>query len=231
MITTSNQIAAENSAITVQTKKESQAATSASDFESFLKLLTAQLKNQDPLSPLDSTQFVAQLASFSSVEQQVATNTKLDALVAGLVGSNLENATRWIGKEVEISSGATRFEGDALEFRIPDSGIPDAVVEISISAANGNAIYSEKLGVGTSTFTWNGKTATGGTAVNGDYKVSINYITDGEVAETKAPIVAARVTEARLIDTSVKLLLENGAFVDPAEVLAVREASNPALDS
>jgi len=231
VITTSNQIAAENSAVTIKTKADSQAATSASDFESFLKLLTAQLKNQDPLSPLDGTEFVAQLASFSSVEQQVATNTKLDALVAGLVGSNLENATRWIGKEVEIASGATRFEGKAVEYRLPESSIPDAVVEISIADANGNAVYSQKLGAGTSTFTWDGKTSSGDIAANGDYKASINYIVDDEVAETKIPIVLARVTEARLVDASVKLVLANGAYVDPAAVLAVREVRDTALDS
>ncbi len=53
---------------------------SEQDFQTFLKLLTAQMRNQDPLEPLDATQFVAQLASFSSVEQQIETNAKLDIM-------------------------------------------------------------------------------------------------------------------------------------------------------
>ena len=56
------------------------AAAAAADFETFLSLLTTQLRNQDPLKPLDSTEFVAQLASFSAVEQQINTNAKLDAI-------------------------------------------------------------------------------------------------------------------------------------------------------
>ena len=64
------------------TDTETAAADLASDFDTFLQLLTTQLKNQDPSKPFDSTEFVGQLASFSAVEQQIATNSKLDALVA-----------------------------------------------------------------------------------------------------------------------------------------------------
>jgi flagellar basal-body rod modification protein FlgD len=61
------------------------------DFQSFLRLLTAQLRNQDPLSPLDSTQFVAQLASFSTVEQLASANTRLDKIADRLDSDVLEN--------------------------------------------------------------------------------------------------------------------------------------------
>ena len=71
----------------------------ASDFETFLKLLTSQLRNQDPLKPLDSTDFVAQLASFSAVEQQVNTNTKLDQLLGALTRSGIDEAASRPGVE------------------------------------------------------------------------------------------------------------------------------------
>ncbi|MEM1422077.1 MAG: flagellar hook capping FlgD N-terminal domain-containing protein, partial [Pseudomonadota bacterium] len=60
-----------------------------SDFDMFLQLLTAQLENQDPLDPADPTEFVAQLATFSSVEQQISTNDKLDQLIESFTAQDL----------------------------------------------------------------------------------------------------------------------------------------------
>ena len=71
-------------------------------YDAFLKLLVAQMQNQDPTKPMDSTEFVAQLASFSNVEQGVKTNAKLDALITSLA---LNQADALIGKYV------TNFEG------------------------------------------------------------------------------------------------------------------------
>lgn len=70
------------------------------DFETFLTLLTAQMRNQDPLKPMDSTAFVAQLASFSTVEQQIETNAKLDNILSAFSSSSTNQLTEWIGKEV-----------------------------------------------------------------------------------------------------------------------------------
>jgi len=73
------------------------------DYDTFLQLLVAQLKTQDPTNPTDSAEFLSQLASFSSVEQQVQTNTKLDAL---LTASQLGQATNLIGKTVTYNGGS-----------------------------------------------------------------------------------------------------------------------------
>ncbi len=67
------------------------------DYEAFLKLLVAQLEHQDPTKPMDSTEFVSQLATFSQVEQNIATNAKLDAL---LTASSLELAANLVGRQV-----------------------------------------------------------------------------------------------------------------------------------
>jgi flagellar basal-body rod modification protein FlgD len=74
------------------------------DYNAFLKLLIAQLKNQDPTQPMDSTDFVAQLATFSQVEQSLATNSKLDSL---LTASSLTIADAVIGRLVTSADGAT----------------------------------------------------------------------------------------------------------------------------
>jgi flagellar basal-body rod modification protein FlgD len=65
---------------TTQASAQAPQTKGEQDFQTFLKLLTAQMRHQDPLEPLDATQFVAQLAAFSSVEQQIETNTKLETI-------------------------------------------------------------------------------------------------------------------------------------------------------
>jgi flagellar basal-body rod modification protein FlgD len=88
------------------------------DYQSFLKLLVAQMKNQDPTNPMDSTQYMAQLASFSQVEQSVQMNTKLDQM---LQSSTLEQAASIIGRTVTSADGETT--GKVAEVRLISNGI------------------------------------------------------------------------------------------------------------
>ncbi|MBZ9670559.1 flagellar hook assembly protein FlgD [Mesorhizobium sp. B2-1-8] len=81
-----------------------QTAKTAVDYNSFLKLLIAEMKNQDPTKPMDSTQYVAQLATFSQVEQSVQTNTKLDQIMQS---SALSQADALIGRNITSADGKT----------------------------------------------------------------------------------------------------------------------------
>jgi flagellar basal-body rod modification protein FlgD len=81
------------------------------DYDAFLKLLVAQLQNQDPTKPMDSTEFIAQLASFSNVEQSIKANTKLDSLITSLA---LTQADGLIGKAVTSSDGKTSGVVDSV---------------------------------------------------------------------------------------------------------------------
>ena len=80
------------------------------NFETFLTLLTTQMKNQDPLSPLDSNEFTAQLTQMAGVEQQLLTNDLLTSLVAAQAGGGLDNASNYIGKNVTAAWTATSLE-------------------------------------------------------------------------------------------------------------------------
>ena len=88
------------------------------DYQSFLKLLVAQMKNQDPTNPMDSTQYMAQLAAFSQVEQSVQMNTKLDQM---LQSSTLAQADALIGRTVTSADGETT--GKVAEVRLISNGI------------------------------------------------------------------------------------------------------------
>ncbi|MGX5847240.1 flagellar hook assembly protein FlgD [Mesorhizobium sp. PL10] len=81
-----------------------QTSKTAVDYQSFLKLLVAEMKNQDPTKPMDSTQYVAQLATFSQVEQSVQTNTKLEQIMQS---SALSQADALIGRSITSADGKT----------------------------------------------------------------------------------------------------------------------------
>ena len=91
---------------TTLTDTTNRAAISA-DFETFLRMLTVQMENQDPLNPVESTDFAVQLATFSNVEQQVQTNDLLRELQSQLGGSGIGQIADWVGKEVRSASAVT----------------------------------------------------------------------------------------------------------------------------
>jgi flagellar basal-body rod modification protein FlgD len=98
-------------------RTEAKSKTSV-DYESFLKLLVAEMKNQDPTKPMDSTDFVAQLATFSQVEQTVQSNSKLDRI---LQASALSQASAVIGREVTSADGKTK--GVVTEVKVKSDGL------------------------------------------------------------------------------------------------------------
>lgn len=88
------------------------------DYQSFLRLLVAQMKNQDPTAPMDSTDYVAQLATFSQVEQSVQINAKLDGI---LQASTFAQAGDLIGREIESADG--KIKGTVESVRLYSDGI------------------------------------------------------------------------------------------------------------
>lgn len=148
----------------------------ADNFDTFLQLLTTQLRNQNPLDPLDTNAFTQQLVQFSSVEQQLKTNEFLSALVQANTNSVQTNAVSYIGKTVAAEGvRAELVSGRAVwNFSLEDA----ADVSVTIKDKAGNVVYTEKgpLQAGTGQFTWNGKTSTGSKAPDGTYSISMTGI-------------------------------------------------------
>jgi len=103
---------------TVLTADATREAKASVDYQSFLKLLVAQMKNQDPTKPMESTEYVAQLASFSQVEQAIQSNSKLSQI---LQASSLAQADAVIGRTVTSADGA--ITGVVSEVRVTSDGI------------------------------------------------------------------------------------------------------------
>lgn len=136
----------------------------ASNFETFLSLLTAQLKNQDPLSPLDSNEFTAQLTQMAGVEQQLLTNDLLTSLLATQQAGDLTNAATYIGREATAVFSSTKLEDGKAKWSY-ELGAEAADVQLQVLDSSGKVVWSgaapeKKTGV--HDFTWNGQTTGGG---------------------------------------------------------------------
>jgi flagellar basal-body rod modification protein FlgD len=151
----------------------------SSDLNSFLTLLTTQLKNQDPLSPLDSTQFTAQLVAFTGVEQQINTNTKLDSLIGVDKGSQLASAAAFIGDTVEAPSSQVSINSDGtvsnIGYTLPSQA---AAVTLTVTDSSGSVVSSGNAPVtkGHNAVVWNPVDGNGNALPAGIYNVSISAL-------------------------------------------------------
>ena len=112
-----------------------QPAAPDADFQTFLVLLTAQLRNQDPLQPLDSTQFVAQLASFSTVEQLVGVNDRLDAQTARAATESSAGYAGWIGRAASAVDGRFTSSGGVEEFSVSQIAGTERIEAVVVTAS------------------------------------------------------------------------------------------------
>lgn len=188
------------------------------DFTTFLNLLTAQLKNQDPLKPLESTAFIAQLAQFSSVEQQIATNQGMQSLI-GILGGDVSDLASWLGAEVESEAGG-RFAGDPLTFRAEE--ITQGGAKVVVSDSSGAEVVRFDAPAGAATISWDGTLSNGGVAAEGVYTARLETTPVGGEPRTTPLVAFSAVAEARVIDGAPHLVLDNGARIALSEVKAVR---------
>ena len=143
-------------------------ASLASNSQTFLTLLTTQLKNQDPTSPLDTNQFTAQLTQMTGVEQQLLSNQLLQQLVSQSSGSSVTSAVNLIGKSVTASGSTSTLQNGAASWQYTLGGSA-ANVAVQVSDSSGNIVYSGAApsGTGAQSFTWNGQNTAGQQQANG----------------------------------------------------------------
>jgi flagellar basal-body rod modification protein FlgD len=128
----------------------------ASNFTEFLQLLTTQLKNQDPLSPLDTNQFTQQLVEFSQVEQQMKTNDSLSTLVTLQQAAQSTEALQLVGATVVVNGATTQLTSTGANWTL--NATKPATATITISDSTGQNAYTGTVAVnsGAQTFTWDG---------------------------------------------------------------------------
>ena len=167
----------------------------SADFEGFLRMLTVQMENQDPLDPVDSTDFAVQLATFSSVEQQVQTNDLLRALQAQLGGSGIAQLADWVGKEVRTNAPVTLTGSPITLYPELESGTERASILVRNSA--GDTITQIPIDTNGAPVEWAGVTTDGFPFPPGPYTFEVQSFSGDDLlgtslAETYAPVVEVR---------------------------------------
>jgi flagellar basal-body rod modification protein FlgD len=148
-------------------------ATIAQNFDTFLQLLTTQLKNQNPLDPLDTNQFTQQLVQFASVEQQINMNTQLSTLVSLQKATQTTQAMSFLGATATVDGATTNLANGKATWSF--SSDKPATGTITIKNSTGQTVYSGTypLNSGTQAFQWDGRSNNGTLNPNGAYTLSI----------------------------------------------------------
>ena len=196
-------------------------AAAASDFDSFLTLLTAQMRNQDPLSPLESTEFISQLASFSAVEQQITTNDRLEALTQQSLGGDIAVFANWIGTTASRADGMFRATGEEVEFNVPE--VPGTeLVRATVLNNEGVALARFDLDPNEGVDgLWDGLDASGAPLTGQNVRIELEFVASGTTLSTLPAEVPRLVTGLRGTANGVVLDLSDGSEATPDSIARI----------
>lgn len=222
-----------------QTAANAQASnqTLNANFDTFLTLLTTQLQNQDPLSPMDTSEFTNQLVLYSQTEQQIRTNAQLEKLL-GMGRDNIGVGTlNYIGKEVTYG-GNTIYKdaGGSTEKMV--YALPSAAKSMTITVQDKEGLTireikvpagSEELAKGIHDFQWDGLDNNGAAAPKGDYSVKFAATGDDGKTLSTTSLVKAKVYGVESSgDGTFNLILAGNRSIDMAVVNSVQLTSSSA---
>jgi flagellar basal-body rod modification protein FlgD len=171
--TTSQVQAAINSATTNAAKSATDSNSLTSNFQTFLTLLTTQLKNQNPLDPLDTNQFTQQLVQFAQVEQQIKQNSQLETLISIEKSAQATTALAYVGATVAIDGQTAALKNGMATWSF---NVPKPITgQVTIRNSTGQTVYtgSFSMNAGTQGFQWDGKDAQGVQWPDGNYTITV----------------------------------------------------------
>ena len=214
---------------TVSTDTQTGAPMKILGKDDFLNLLVTQLQHQDPLNPAESTEFTAQLAQFSSLEQLNNINDNLKNMALFQTSVTNSQAVSYIGKEITANGNSVRLEsGQPLEchFELADSA---ALAVISVYDVNGSFVGSFETGPldsGRQSAAWDGTDRNGNPLATGLYRFEVQAVDANNQAVSATPLMSAVVTGVSFRDQTANLItgLQTVAIDD---VIAVSEVQAP----
>jgi flagellar basal-body rod modification protein FlgD len=180
------------------------------NFSTFLTLLTTQLKNQDPTSPMDSNAFTQQLVMYSQVEQQIDTNSNLKTLITQGTSNAAAVTTGYLGKKVSITNGNASLTSGAATWTY-NLSTAAATDQLTVTDANGKIVYT---GAGETTsgnhvFNWDGKDNSGNQLSDGSYKLTVTAADSAGTAVTSSVASAGVVSQIDMTGSAPQLVIGN----------------------
>jgi flagellar basal-body rod modification protein FlgD len=200
--------------------------TLASNFDTFLSLLTTQLRNQNPLDPLDTNQFTQQLVQFAGVEQQLKTNDTLTALLAANNTAQAGAALGLVGREITADGDTALLDDGKASWKLtsPKDGVTGTV---TIRDANGAVVFTKaaEFAYGDQEFAWDGRKTDGSRAAEGLYSIAVDA---KDVAGNAAAVTSEvkGVVDGVDLSTGEAVLLLGDLRIPLGSLKSVRQATS-----
>ena len=196
------------------------------DLNRFLTLLVTQLQNQDPLDPLDATEFTSQLVQFASVEQQIFQNSNLEKLLNLQETNQISQMVDFIGKRVEYFGQELSLEKGNAEFSyVMPSSVVDANVNISNSAGLNVFFAKGDATAGKHTVIWDGVDKNGNQQSDGKYSVLVSGTAPQGNLVTIEHLMVGSVSGAGVEESQVKLFIGEDIIIDQETIISVRKGT------
>ena len=194
----------------------------SSNFDNFLTLLTSQLKNQDPLSPMNATEFTTQLVQFTGVEQMIKQNQNLQSLITLQTQNQITNALSYIGKTVEASGQSAQLTNGSATFPY-NVGVGASGATITIKNAAGQTVFTgpTSFGSGAQSFTWDGRNTAGVQQPDGMYTYTVDARNAGNNQIAVTTKLTGIVNSVETVGGNIVLHIGNQT-VPISDVLSVR---------
>jgi flagellar basal-body rod modification protein FlgD len=190
------------------------------DFTTFLKMLTTQMKNQDPMNPVDSADYAVQLATFSGVEQQMKTNQLLEGLNGQFGVLGMSQLAGWVGQEARSAAPVYMNDHPVTLTYTPSTQADRAV--LVVKDASGALVSREDVPLSTAPYEWLGADAAGSQLPRGMYALSLENYRGEELLGAGEVESYARILEARGGAKGTTLVLEGGIEVEATKITALR---------
>lgn len=192
----------------------------SSDYTTFLKMLTTQMQNQDPLDPMDSGQYAQQLASFSSVEQQTKTNQLLEGLASQFGLMNMAQLAGWVGQEAR-SAGPVYKSTAPVSISYTPSATADSAVLV-VKDTKGTLVAREAVPLSGGEYAWFGADAAGNPLPAGTYTLALESYIGTQGLGTSSVESYQPITEVRNTTDGTRVILSGGISVLATDVTALR---------
>jgi flagellar basal-body rod modification protein FlgD len=215
-----------NNAAVASAVQETASSKLGADFNMFLKMLTAQMQNQDPLDPMDTAQYTQQLVQYSQVEQSITQTATLKSMLAAMGTQNLTQASSLIGRQVETGSATSGLSAATPAQWTWSAPREVASMTATFTDSNGRVVDTRTLtgGASAGSLVWDGTTATGLKKDAGNYTLAIKGVDAAGNTVEVTPHAVGKVSDVQLANGNVQVTI-NGMTVDAANLVRIGEAA------